>query len=103
MSHVSFLSYYSDTVGVPEYGGGGPAASDRLICIWGSLQNLTFDVVSVASVQAQFMLPLSNVRVTKAFVGASAIIFTPPSVVFPVKVTTSCWTSSSRVAETVKT
>lgn len=57
----------------------------------------------MASVQAQFMLPLSNVNETKAFVVASDSICVPPSEVSPVKVTTSCCISSSRVAETVKT
>lgn len=62
----------------------------------------TFDVVTEASVHAQFMLPLSKVSETKALVVASAIILTPLSVVFPVKVTTNCWTSFSRVADTVR-
>lgn len=79
---------------------------DRLSGNFSRHQNIklhpTFDVVTEASVHAQFMLPLSKVRETKALVVASAIILTPLSVVFPVKVTTSCWTSFSRVADTVR-
>lgn len=51
---------------------------------------LTSEVLTEASVQAQFMLPLSNVNETNAFVVALARILVPPSVVLPVKVTTNC-------------
>lgn len=70
--------------------------------IFVNVSSLTFDVVTEASVHAQFMLPLSNVRETNALVVASAIILTPLSVVLPVNVTTNCWTSFSRVADTVR-
>lgn len=53
--------------------------------------------------QAQFMLPESNARVTKAFALALAIILAPPSVVLPVKVIARCRTSFARVADTVST
>ena len=77
-----------------------------MVCRFLAYLQITFqptsDVVTEASVHAQFMLPLSNVSETKAFVVASAIILTPSSVVFPVNVITSCWTSFSRVADTVR-